>query len=238
MRRLQLLLVALVQLVAARAHGQATPPAPHEDVGAAAARILAEPAFNAVRTKPAPPPQETLWERFLAWLQSLLATLFGGVVKVAQGAPYLGSVFAIALLVLAAAGLAYVAFRLAQGRAVRRPAAAEAGALIATSAGVDELARRADVAARDGRFADAVAWLFQASLVLLDRRGRVRYDATRTAGEYRRLVRRGAPKIADDFDGLARIFVIATFADAAATERDFEAAQARFGAIVPALHAA
>ena len=68
------------------------------------------------------------------------------------------------------------------------------------------LARALD-AASAGRHHEAAALLWASALRALDERGRVRYDAARTPGEWRRAVRD------PDFDALARDAVVALFGD-------------------------
>jgi hypothetical protein len=77
-------------------------------------------------------------------------------------------------------------------------------------AGADSAALRAaaQAAAQAGRYREAAGLLFLAVLRALDERGRVAYDAARTPGEYRRLVRDPL------FDALAGDAVVAVFAPA------------------------
>jgi hypothetical protein len=63
-------------------------------------------------------------------------------------------------------------------------------------------------AARGGRYREAAALLFRSAVRALDERGRVAYDAARTPGEYRRLVRDPL------FDRLAGDTEVALFAPA------------------------
>jgi hypothetical protein len=99
----------------------------------------------------------------------------------------------------------------------------------------DELYAAARDAARAGRFSAAIALLFQASLMQLDQRGTVRYDPSRTAGEYRRLVMRKASAASSDFEGLARAFTLAAFAQAPLGEPDWVQAEASYRSLEPAL---
>lgn len=114
--------------------------------------------------------------------------------------------FVVLLAVLA--GLIYVAVRF--GRNVRfgraRPDAVHADALF-DGADARTLLGRALAAAAEGRHHDAAALLWASALRALDERGRVRYDAARTPGEWRRAVRD------PNFDALARDAVVALFGD-------------------------
>ena len=205
---------------------------PRRDVAATARDVLAQPAYRAAATKPAPPPQPSIWERILDWIFRELAQLFQGLESATQGVPLLGDVFAIVLIGIALLGLAYVAFKIADRFAVRRRGAALTdGEALPANASADQLHAAARDAARDGNYARAIALLFQASLVVLDRAGRIAFDPARTAGEYRRLVRRKAEWIAGDFDSLARLFTAAAYADLPVAERDYAQAAAAFAGV-------
>jgi hypothetical protein len=205
---------------------------PRQDPSAAARAILAQAAYRTAVTAPAAAPKETLWERILRWIGDKIGQAFDAVARVTQGVPLLGEVFAILLIGIAVGGLAFVAFRLANGLIAKRRIATEAdGEALPVSASVDQLHAAALAAARSGNFARAVALLFQASLVLLDRSGRVPFDPSRTAGEYRRLVRRKAQFVARDFDALARIFTAAVYADEPIGEVDWSAASTAFSGL-------
>jgi len=209
---------------------------PPRDVRATAIAILSQPAYRETPTKAAPPPKETIWEKILRWLSDKIGQLFTGLARATQSVPFLGAIFAVLLIGIAVAGLAYVAFRIADGFLARRTAAAtDDGELIPVGMSAQQLQHAAFDAARDGNHARAVALLFQASLVVLDRSDRVAYDPSRTAGEYRRLVRRKAQSISADFDALARIFTAAAYADEPVGERDWTQAAAAFAVVGAAL---
>jgi len=207
------------------------------DTTGLAKQILSENAYRAARTTPAPEPQETWWQRFLEWVFDQLGKLFGGLAQATVGTPWVGRLIAVVLIALAVAGLLYVAYRLAQGFAIRRRADAGDGELLPVRGSADELYAAAQEAQRSGQYARAIALLFHASLVLLDRADRVNYDPARTAGEYRRAVRRNAQHVAVDFDALARIFTLAAYADAPVGPPDWSAAEASYRTIAPALGA-
>lgn len=71
----------------------------------------------------------------------------------------------------------------------------------------------AQSAAQNGRYAGAVALLFQAALAALDARGVLRDDPARTVNECRKDVRLHAPSIAGQFDVIARAFTGAIYAE-------------------------
>jgi hypothetical protein len=209
---------------------------PKNDVGATTSSILAGAAYRSLHTAPAPPPKETIWDRIVRWIAGLFDSLFSGLSKMAQGAPYLGSVFAIVLIALAALALGYVAYRIAEGWAARRRIPGTDGdeAIPAFATGPERYAAALE-AAKNGRFARAVALLFDASLWLLHGADRITYDASLTAGEYRRLVRRRAQQASDDFDTLSRAFTLATYADEPIDEAEWMRAEVAYRRFEPAL---
>ena len=120
-------------------------------------------------------------------------------------------VLALALLFLIVVTVRFVRFQLKRRvRAERR--FGNAGALD-QSGDARALFERALSAAAAGRHHEAAALLWASALRALDERGRVRFDAARTPGEWRRAVRDPA------FDGLSRDAVVALFGD-----RDVDAA--------------
>jgi hypothetical protein len=205
---------------------------PPHDASATADDILAQPAYRQTPTKTAPPPKESIWEKILSWFFDKIGQLFNGLARVTQGVPFLGDIFAIVLIGIAVLGLAYVGYRIADGFLIRRRTTlSDDGELMPVGAGAEQLHRAALDAARSGNYARAVALLFHASLMVLDTTDRVAYDPSRTAGEYRRLVRRRAQSIAADFDSLARIFTTAAYADEPVDERDWMQASAAFAVV-------
>jgi hypothetical protein len=84
-------------------------------------------------------------------------------------------------------------------------------------------------------YAGAIAALFGAALAELDARGLVAFDATRTPGEYRRLVRRARAQASVPFDDLAERFVRALYAPERPQPADYEAAERALAALEPAL---
>ncbi|HXW77169.1 MAG TPA: DUF4129 domain-containing protein [Candidatus Eremiobacteraceae bacterium] len=209
---------------------------PRAGVDQAIAAILAQPAFRASASKPAPNPQESLWAKIIQWIIEQLGRLFDSLARVAQGAPVVGKIFAAVIIGLALFGLIYVAYRIARGITFRsRREVVEPGEPLDAPLRADELHAAAIRAARDGDFALAVTLLFRASLLLFDQARKIEYDPSRTAGEYRRLVRRRAPASARGFDALAVRFTLAAFAQVPVGEAEWDAAQAGYGDIEPAV---
>jgi uncharacterized protein DUF4129 len=216
--------------------GESAPP--RADVQSTVSSILAQPAYRVAETKPAPPPQQTIWEKFLEWIQRWISALFDRLSRVTEGVPLLGDVFAIVLITIAVLGLAYVGYRLADGIvARRRTARGDAGEPLDAVLAPDELHAAALEAARAGDYARAVALLFHAALLALDRGSNIAYDPALTAGEYRRIVRRRAGWLSSDFDVLARIFTAAAFAQTPTDEPDWRQAAAAYAGIEAPLQA-
>ncbi len=195
--------------------------------------ILAQPAYHVAATAPAPAQQPSLLQRVLDWIMQRIGELFERLATATEHVPLLGNAFAVVLIAIAIAGLAYVAYRIADGLIGRRNAGAYAAdsSPIETAAGADELRRAAEDAAARGDHARAIALLFQASLRTLDMRFGIAYDPARTAGEYRRAVDRRAAPVARDFATIARCFTAAAFAGRPAGEPDWMRATSAYAAV-------
>lgn len=208
---------------------KATAGAPEIDIGPTVRSILAQPAYHVAKTTPAKEPQPSLFDRILQWIFDKIGELFERLASVTQGAPILGTVLAYAILAAAIVALAFVAYRVARRFTARRtPMGGGIGDPLPPEANADELFGFALSLARAGHAAQAIALAYQAALVLLDRSDRVTYDASRTAGEYRRLVSRKAPAVASFFDSLARIFTVAAFAEKRLGDDDWQRAASAF----------
>ena len=181
-----------------------TPPWPHGDPRDVAHRVLAERGFHVAPQRPGDKSWldlllealDALWRRVTDPLQHVLGnqTLTTAV----------GLAVLVALLVFVAIVVMRFARRSRAAKAMRtRPDAFALG----DDADARTLFARALAAAAAGRHHDAAALLWASALRALDERGRVRYDAARTPGEWRRAVRDPA------FDALARDAVVALFGD-------------------------
>jgi hypothetical protein len=194
-------------------------------------RVLAEPAFRASPTA-APKKVEQSWlGRVLQAIADWWARVMYRAIGAAAGAPFLGNIFAFILIAVAALALAFLVYRIAMlvsARRARESGLNAAGTPLAVHASADELYDDASAAARRGSYGLAIALLFQAALLALDRSGRVPYDSARTAGEYRRAVRRSVSAASASFETLARAFTFVAYAQAPAGEHDWRAADAAY----------
>jgi hypothetical protein len=85
---------------------------------------------------------------------------------------------------------------------------------------VAELWRQAENLAQQGRFLDAVRSLYLAVLAYLHRSNRIRYEPTRTNGEYLDQLRAHGP-LQDSFRGLTGIFELKWYGERTCGSEDF-----------------
>jgi hypothetical protein len=151
--------------------------------------------------------------------------------------PNIGGLAQLGWIILAAIGgvvLALAAVLLWQHRGSwkRKAAPVQTGAVAATVEdllGQAELSapallwQQADELARQGRFLDAVRSLYLAVLALLHRSNLIRYERTRTNGEYVRQLRgKGNPTLVDPFRRLTRVFELKWYGERGAAAADFD----------------
>ena len=176
---------------------------PHGDPREIARGILADPRFHVPAEKNSPSWWSWLLDELGKWWNRLWEPLRNAI-----GNQWLAHAIGITVLVVVLAFLAFVIVRFARGLRVRRPARTSVTAsALPAEADARTLFALALAAAAEGRHHDAAALLWSSALRALDERGRIRYDAARTPGEWRRAVRDPA------FDALARDAVIALFGD-------------------------
>jgi hypothetical protein len=196
-----------------------TPAWPHGDPRDVAHAILAAPPYTSV-ARPAP---RSLFDAIMAWIGRQLGGLFHAIGHLlgaeASHATLIGGLIVAAI----ALSLAFGYVRLADAWVRRRNAPARPRDRASHAAPeVDWLARVAAAAAEE-RWREAAAALVHAAFIVLDRSGRLPYDASRTPAEARRALTDPA------FDGFARDADLALFAPAAATRERFERMRAAFG---------
>jgi hypothetical protein len=176
---------------------------PHGDPRDVARSVLADPRFHLPAAASGPPWWSWLLDELGKWWNRLWEPLRNAV-----GNEWLARAIGIGILVIVLAFLAFVIVRFARRLRIRR---AERVPVTSTGLAAEPDARTlfalALAAAAEGRHHDAAALLWSSALRALDERGRIRYDAARTPGEWRRAVRDPA------FDALARDAVIALFGD-------------------------
>jgi hypothetical protein len=176
---------------------------PHGDPRDVERTVLADPRFHLAAQTPSRPWWSWLLDELGKWWNRLWEPLANAV-----GNQWLARAIGIGILVIALAFLAFIIVRFARGLRIRRAERVSVRATaLAAQADARTLFALALAAAAEGRHHDAAALLWSSALRALDERGRIRYDAARTPGEWRRAVRDPA------FDALARDAVIALFGD-------------------------
>lgn len=213
---------------------------PHGDPDAVAKSILAEPAYRAAPAAASVAPGKSLLALVWDWLvDHVFRPLFHPLAQALGASQGIGSFVAFMLIVLALTALGYIGFRLILAF-VRprgsdgRPAASDARTLDGARSAAD-WHRIALEAASAEDYTRAIAALFAAALAALDERAIVSFDAARTPGEYRRLVRRTQTRAVAPFDELSDGFVRAAYAEKRPERADFDAAARALAAFEPAL---
>jgi hypothetical protein len=144
--------------------------------------------------------------------------------------------YVFAGLVLAVVVAALVLFLVNRPWGKRTPAAQTGQSAAVTEQTVEqlheqpvaELLRRADALAEQGQFLEALRAAFLASLSLLHRKQMLRYEATRTNGEYVREVRLAphAPaSLHEPFDRLTAFFEVKWYGERGCDGRDYRTAR-------------
>lgn len=167
----------LAALLAAR---DSWPPPKHSALDRAALeRILSRPEFQWPQKQPSPLAQ--WWERLLEWLERLLGgRRSGGTVR--GGLPLLRDLLTIVGAVALAAVLVYVVIRLRAGLVAEKEIGPEAEAIEDLTAAT--ALKQAQRLAGERDYRAAVRYLYLSSLLLLEERGLLRYDRSRTNREY------------------------------------------------------
>ena len=203
-----------------------TPHWPHGDPRDVARAVLADHRFHAAAHGPAP---KSWLELFWDAVRALWNRIVGPIGQL-TGNDAVTNIIGVVVLIAAVVFLVLVLIRFAESYRGTRTARRPAGAAYALDADADArtLRERALAAAAQGRYHDAAALLWLSALRALDERGRVRYDAARTPGEWRRIVRDPA------FDALARDAVVALFAARAVDRELVDRMDAAYDRVVPA----
>jgi hypothetical protein len=208
--------------------------APSHDARDEAAAILAQRTYQTSGAGPAPAPKESLVEFVLRWIGERIADLFARIFGATASTPIIGQIVAVVFIGLLAGAAAYLIFVLTSlVIRRRRPSQSDVGTPLQEQSDPDALYELGMAAASQGHYARAVSLLFQASLASFDRAGKLPYDGSLTAGEYRRAVRRTLTAASPYFDDIARAFVLAAFAERPVSKDDFTAADAAYRSLRP-----
>jgi hypothetical protein len=191
---------------------------PHGDPRDVARSLLRDRRFGGQTSDKKPEP--TLWDRILGWIGDRLSEIFNGIGHVLGSNNPWNVALAWAVSIGIALGFIYLVYRLVSSYALSRGESPRrgkrAGYSLESRQSGRELRSAALAAAQAGRYREAAALLFGSAIQTLDELGRVPYDAARTPGEYRRIVRN------HDFDVLAGGAVVAIFASAEPQADAFE----------------
>jgi hypothetical protein len=214
---------------------------PRGDPNVVAERVLADSAYRSVRPAAAVPPRPSLLGDALKWTwHHLIAPLLHPLAHALAATRGAGTVTGFILVAAALLGLAFVAFRFALALAAGPASAGRRsgpGRALEFARGASEWRALARAFAGQGEYARAIAALFSAALAELDERAVVAFDAARTPGEYRRLVRRARAAAATPFDELSERFNRALYAADPPAAAEYAAAERALAALAPALSA-
>jgi hypothetical protein len=202
------------------------PRLPPIDPNVLARKILSEDRFRVA----IPSSHRTAWEIFWTWVRDqwnrLFDALFSHVHVGKQTGLVLGDLVVIALVAI----VLIVGVRLMRG-AVRDAQRAGGSQPLADDPDFESLYERSRLAALHGDYRGAIALIFWAALLKLERLGIIRPDPSRTVNECRRAVARGAPAAAPAFDKIARSFTAAFYAERAVALDQWESARDGFMAL-------
>jgi len=163
--------------------------------------ILADARFQWAEAKPSPLAEwwQNLWRRFVGWLNRLLDKIGFGGVSVPAGPIMTWVLVAVLVIVLVFAGRGLLS-------GLVKDVELAADGLGAHEVLTSEAAlQRADTLSRDGDYRRAVRYLYLSALLLLDERGLLRYDRSRTNREYLRNVS-GSPALVQPLRAVIEIF--------------------------------
>jgi len=207
---------------------------PAQEPGPAVAAILAGNSYDLRPPKPVPAAHESIVQRIVDYIGRLLGELIKRVFGATMSTPVIGQIVAALYVALVAGLAAYLVYLLVVFYLRRRRRVdVDEGTPLLQRADPDVLYELGLTAASHGRYAQAVSLLFQASLAALDWSGKLPYDGSLTAGEYRRAVRRTVDAAAPYFDEIARAFVLAAFAERPVSADEFQATDAAYRSLRP-----
>ena len=206
---------------------------PNGDPSAVIRDILAHPEYRHGSAASAQDysPFFALLQRIIDFFTHLLRPVFGG-----SQTGGLGMIVVVLVYAIVIGAVIYLVLALVESLAGWSPLRGPSG--VGPAHGLETtspqtLRREAASAYARGEFGRAIALLFRAALFALDRATVIAFDASRTAGEYRRLVRRALPAQASPFDDLSQRFVRASFGADAPRPEDYDAAEAAYAEFAP-----
>jgi hypothetical protein len=206
---------------------------PHGDPNAVVKDVLSQSAYH---TKPTASDSPVLrfWEELWQWIGNITRPFFHWLDGALSSGHGTAQVITVAIVAVTLAALGFLIYRIAlafvnpvaeRRRGMDRPLDERLDAAAWQALAAERAAR--------GDYASAIAALFAAALALLDERALVPFNASRTPGEYRRLVRSESPALAAPFDVLSDRFVRAAFAEEPARREDCDIAFAAFDELQP-----
>jgi hypothetical protein len=166
--------------------------------------ILARPEFQWAEEQPNPVGQwiQGMLQRFFNWLDRLLGEgRNDGTIEV-KGPPT--SVLSIVVSIILVAVIGYVLWGLFNDLAAEARLQAEAGQADEVLTSQSAFARAQNLS-RGGDFRSAVRYLYLSSLLLLDERGLLRYDRSKTNREYLRSIS-GSPELSEPLQEVIDVF--------------------------------
>ena len=180
----------------------------------------ADPDFDYARELP---PSPSFWDTVKQWFwEQIVEPFFEATNETTRGVLFYGLLVAVLLFAL------YKLFGAdRQGVFRRKDEAATLDAVLAGE-GIDavDLAALAEQAAREGRFREAVRYLYLRTLQLLSARGRIRWALDKTNREYAAELR--GSDLEGPFVAVTRIFDRAWYGHLPVDAADVEAAQGEF----------
>ncbi len=210
---------------------------PRGDPSEVVKQILAQPAYRS-KTAGAETGHLRFWYEFWAWVGRITKPFWDWLDHLFKSAHGVATPLTYVVVGLLALSVAFLIVRIVL--AFAKPALdarqeARTGGTVSERPSAEEWQRRAAQAGASGDYARAIAALFAAALAALDERMLVPFDASRTPGEYRRLVRRVVAAAETPFDALSERFVYAAFAARESDRADYEAALGAYQRFRPAL---
>jgi hypothetical protein len=163
--------------------------------------ILADPRFQWAKSRPSPLQQwwDNLWKKIGEWFDRLFGGMGTPNVTIPSGPILTWALVVLLVLVLAFAGRGLLA-GLVKDAELAGNGPGENEVLTSETA-----FQRADTLSRGGDYRSAVRYLYLSALLLLDERGLLRYDRSRTNREYLRTVS-GSPALVRPLRTVIEIF--------------------------------